>query len=81
MNVSNEVSNEPVSVQAAVTAALITTVTLLAVIFSWSEPLVAALNLCVVAWVTIGALLVRSRVVPVKKLEEYAASAADARDG
>lgn len=57
--------NEPVSLYAAVTGAVIATVNLLGLIFNWSADLIASLNLCLIAWVGVGAFIVRSLVSPV----------------
>jgi len=59
-------ANEPVSMYAAITAAVTATVNLLGLLFSWSGDLIASLNLCLIAWVGVGAYVVRGRVTPTK---------------
>lgn len=56
--------NEPVTFSAALTAALIATVNVLAIIFSWDEAIVAGLNLAIGAWVLVISLVVRQWVTP-----------------
>jgi fatty acid desaturase len=68
---------EPVSLAAAVDAALIATVNVLALIFGWDGTVVAALNICIGAWVVaFSVLFTRRRAVSVKALNAYAAAVA-----
>jgi fatty acid desaturase len=68
---------EPVTVSAAVNAALIATVNLLALVFGWDATLVAALNLALGAWVVaFSALFTRRRAYSVKALDAYAKAVA-----
>jgi hypothetical protein len=59
-------STEPVSVIAAITAALTSTIAI-ALFFGADPELVAAVTLAVTAWVGVAAAVVRSKVTPVAK--------------
>jgi subtilase family serine protease len=78
MSKSSELlSDQPINVSTAINTALIATVNLLALVFSWDATLVAALNLTLGAWViAFSAIYTGRRVVAIKPLEEYAAAVA-----
>ncbi|MCJ7725399.1 MAG: hypothetical protein MUP76_03310 [Acidimicrobiia bacterium] len=55
---------EPVTLAGAVTAAGTATVNVLALVLGWDGTIVAALNICIAAWVGAISLVVRDRVTP-----------------
>ena len=56
----------------AVTAALIATVNVLALLFDWNPDVVAAINIMIGAWVGVLALVINIKTVDVHQLELYA---------
>lgn len=65
--------SEPVTLPGLLTAAATATVNLLALIFTWSGTVVAAVNISLAAWIAVLAFIVRSKVVSVKALDQFAA--------
>ena len=57
-------SEEPARLVAIVTAAVLATVNLLALVFNWSADLTAAVNGVMAAWIVVAGELVRSKVTP-----------------
>ena len=64
--------NEPASLTTALTAAVVATINVLGIIFNWSTDLLAALNIAAAAWIAVLGFWIRSKVVPVEPLREYA---------
>lgn len=60
--------NEPVSLTQAISAALLATVNVLALLFGWSAETTAALNLAVGAWVAVAGFWLRSQVTPTRNV-------------
>ena len=65
MNTKSSVTNEPVSIGTALTAAVVATINLLGIVLSWSGDVVAALNIAAAAWVGLLGFYLRSKVTPV----------------
>jgi fatty acid desaturase len=57
-------NDEPVTSGAVLSAAVIATVNVLAIVFNWSSDTVSAVNLAVGAWVVAVAFFIRSKVTP-----------------
>lgn len=55
---------EPVTLSAAITAALLATVNLLAYLLDWSDTATQLVNICVAAWVLVASMVVRQMVTP-----------------
>lgn len=77
MNTPN-LTNEPAALTTAITAAVVATINVLGLVFGWSADLLAGLNIAAGAWVAVLGLWIRSKVVPVKPLQEYADAVAKA---
>lgn len=56
---------EPARIVALLTAAMIATINVLALVLSWSSDLTAGLNLAMTAWVALAGEYVRSKVTPI----------------
>jgi len=61
-------NTEPVTLAAALNAALVATVNLLAIIFNWEADVIAGLNLVLGAWIAVVAFFVRQRVTPTQEV-------------
>lgn len=61
-------TNEPVSLTTAITAALVATVNVLAIVFDWSTDVTAALNLAIGAWVAVVGFWLRANVTPTRNV-------------
>ena len=72
------ITNEPAALTTAVTAAVVATINVLGIVFNWSADLLAALNIAAAAWVAVLGFWIRSKVVPVQPLQEYADAVAKA---
>lgn len=55
---------EPVTLAGAITAAGTATINVLALLWHWDGTVVAAVNICIGAWVGAVSLVVRARVTP-----------------
>jgi len=56
--------DNPVTLPSAITAAVIATINVLALIFTWDVAVVAGLNLAASAWIIVLAFFIRTKVTP-----------------
>lgn len=62
---NNKLNTEPVAITTALTAAVVATINVLAIVLEWSTDLTAGLNIAASAWVVLLGYYLRSRVTPV----------------
>ncbi len=55
---------EPATITTALSAAVVATINVLAILLDWSTDLTAALNIAAAAWVAMLGFWIRSRVTP-----------------
>jgi len=61
----NKFNTEPVALTTALTAAVVATINVLAIVLEWSTDLTAGLNIAAAAWVAVLGFFLRGRVTPV----------------
>jgi len=61
----DKLQTEPVSVTTLLTAAVVATINVLAIILDWSGDVTAGLNIAAAAWVAVLGYFLRGRVTPV----------------
>ena len=64
------ITNEPVSITTALTAAIVATINVLGILLNWSADLIAGLNIAAAAWIGVLGFWIRSKVTPVATLED-----------
>ena len=64
------ITNEPVSITTALTAAVVATINVLGILLNWSADLIAGLNIAAAAWIGVLGFYLRMKVTPVATLEE-----------
>ena len=60
------VKREPVTFTSLLTAAVIATLNVMAIIFDWDDTILAAMNIAAAGWIAVVGYYVRSRVTPVR---------------
>ena len=58
------ITQEPVRITTAATAAVIATINVFGIVFEWPGDTIAALNIAGAAWVGVGGAWLRSKVTP-----------------
>jgi len=65
MDIRGAYDTEPVALTSVLTAAVVATINVLAIIFNWSTDITGGLNIAAAAWVAVAGWLVRAKVSPV----------------
>jgi hypothetical protein len=63
---------EPAALTTAITAAVIATVNVLGLSLKWDTETVTSINIAAAGWIAVLGFWIRSKVVPVKPLQDYA---------
>lgn len=64
------IRTEPATVTTALTAAVVGTLNVLAILLEWSTDLTAALNIAAAAWIAVLGFWIRSKVSPVAPVSD-----------
>jgi hypothetical protein len=71
--------HEPAALTTALSAAVIATINVIGMVMAWSNDVVAAVNIAAAGWIVVLGFWIRSKVVPVRPLQEYADAVEAAR--